>query len=226
MKYHIAFDVDFKRNPYKGTYIALEGIDGSGKTYQTDALESYFRKKGKEVVIAREPRKEEGALHEVIAGILLGKIKLSSPLAMQYLFTADRMLNQEDVIIPALKEGKIVIADRSFWSILPYALSDLKMEFSEEAANFMLMGQGILSPYHQTIVPNKVLFLDISVDTAMERLSGRSEAKEIYEKRSKVAKHHKGYHWLLEHYGSEFTIIDGEKEMKDVTKQLIKVLSK
>ena len=187
MPYHISLDLDFKRNPYEGKYFALEGIDGSGKTYQTDTIANYFRKKGKEVIIAREPRKEHGVLHETIANVLLGKIKMS-PLALQYLFTADRILNQEETIIPALKEGKIVIADRSFWSIIPYALSDLKLDFTENATNFMLMGQGILSSYHQTVIPDKILFLDISVDTAMERLSGKSEAKEIYEKRSKIEK--------------------------------------
>jgi dTMP kinase len=223
MKYHIELDLDFKRNPYKGKYFALEGIDGSGKTYQTDALCKYFKKKGQEFVIAREPRKESGVLHEIVANVLLGKIKMS-PLSLQYLFTADRILNQEEVIIPALKEGKIVIADRSFWSIIPYALSDLKLQFTEEATNFMLMGQGILSPYHQTIVPDKIFFLDISVDTSVERLSGKSEAKEIYEKRSKIEKHHKGYHWLLDHYADEFTMIDGECTQKEVTQKIIKQL--
>lgn len=223
MNYHIELDLDFKRNPYKGKYFALEGIDGSGKTYQTDALCEYFKKKGQEFVIAREPRKESGVLHEIVSNVLLGKIKMS-PLSLQYLFTADRILNQEEVIIPALKEGKIVIADRSFWSIIPYALSDLKLQFTEEATNFMLMGQGILSPYHQTIVPDKIFFLDISVDTSMERLSGKSEAKEIYEKRSKIEKHHKGYHWVLEHYADEFTIIDGECTQKEVTQKIIKLL--
>jgi dTMP kinase len=225
MKYHISLDLDFKRNPYKGTYVALEGIDGSGKTYQTDALEAYFKKQGKEVIIAREPRKEGSLLSDAVKKVLFGEVKVP-PLAIQYLFTTDRIMNQNEVIIPALQEGKVVIADRSFWSIIPYALSDLKLEFNEDNANFLLLSQGILSSYQHILVPDKFLFLDISVDTAMERLSGRSEAKEIYEKRSKVAKHHKGYHWLIEHYASEFTIINGEKEMKDVTKQLIKVLSK
>lgn len=223
--YHISLDLEFKRNAFPGTYIALEGIDGSGKTFQTEALTEYFTKKGKEVIVAREPRKEEGVLHEMISNILLGKVKMS-PLAMQYLFTADRMLNQEETIIPALKEGKCVIADRSFWSIIPYAVSDLKLDFTEDAVMYLLMSQGILSAYHQTIVPDKILFLDISVDTAMERLAGKSEAKEIYEKRSKVAKHYKGYHWVLDHYGEEFAIINGEQSQKDVTRDIVKVISK
>lgn len=225
MKYHISLDLDFKRNPYKGTYIALEGVDGSGKTYQTDALEAYFKKKGQDVLIAREPRKEGGPLSEVIMQVLTGEIKLP-PLAIQYLFTTDRIMNQKEVILPALESGRTVIADRSFWSIIPYALSDLRLDFNEENTNFLLLSQGILSSYPHIVVPDKILFLDISVDIAMERLSKRTEVKEIYEKRSKIERHYKGYHWLIEHYPAEFSIIDGEQDKKDVTKQLINVLSK
>jgi signal recognition particle GTPase len=38
MKYNINFDIELKKNPYRGTYIALEGIDGSGKTTQVEKL--------------------------------------------------------------------------------------------------------------------------------------------------------------------------------------------
>ncbi len=90
----------------------------------------------------------------------------------------------------------------------------------------MLIGQGILSTHHQTVVPDKILYLDISVATAMKRLSERSEVKEIYEKRSKIERHHRGYKWLLEQYPSEFNIIDGEQDMEGVTEVLIKAVQK
>lgn len=225
MPYHISLDLDFKRNPYRGTYIALEGIDGSGKTYQTDALEEHLRKKGQEVFVAREPRKDGSPLSEVIMDVLTGKIKLP-PLAIQYLFTTDRIMNQKEVILPALEAGKTVIADRSFWSIIPYALSDLRLDFNEENTNFLLLSQGIFATYPHIVVPDKIMFLDISVDTAMERLSKRTEAKEIYEKKSKIEKHYKGYHWLLNAYANEFTIIDGECSQQEVTQKIVKALRK
>ena len=62
MKYHVEFDIAFKRNSYKGLYIALEGIDGSGKSSQVKRLGSYFTKKGSKVVATREPRKKEGLI--------------------------------------------------------------------------------------------------------------------------------------------------------------------
>ena len=45
MKYKVNFELDLKRNPYKGKYIVIEGIDGCGKTTQVQRLEKYFKKK-------------------------------------------------------------------------------------------------------------------------------------------------------------------------------------
>lgn len=211
----------FRRSNYKGLYIALEGIDGSGKSSQTEAVTAYLQKKGKEVVVTREPRKDSGELQKVISDVLVGKIKLP-PLAIQYLFTADRIVNQEQIVIPALKAGKTVIADRSLWSIIPYSLADLKLDLNPQTAEFMLVGQGVLSAYHQTIVPDQVFFLDISVDKAMERLSLKSSRKEIYEKRARVVSHYRAYRWLLAQYPKEFVIIDAEKKFAAVTENIVK----
>lgn len=216
---------DFKRNPYPGRYIALEGIDGSGKTSQAEAVVSYFQKQGQEVVITREPRKDSGELYQVINDVLIGKIKLP-PLAIQYLFTADRIANQENIIIPALKEGKMVITDRSLWSIIPYSVSDLGLALNETTTEFMLVGQGVLSAFQQTIIPDQTLLLDISVGTAIERISSKSATKEIYEKRGRIEKHYNGYHWLLQQFPKEFTVINGEKSQDNVTKAILKQLAK
>jgi thymidylate kinase len=78
MKYHLELDIEFKRNPYKGQYIVLEGIDGSGKTTQIEKLYEYFTSQGKEVVRTREPRKDEGLIGELIQKILNGRTKVPS----------------------------------------------------------------------------------------------------------------------------------------------------
>ena len=70
MKYHIEFDINFKRNEFPGKYIAIEGIDGSGKSTQIEKLFEYFKSQGKEVIKTREPRKDEGLIGELIQKIL------------------------------------------------------------------------------------------------------------------------------------------------------------
>lgn len=103
MSYTISFSSDFRRNTYGGLFIALEGLDGSGKTVQVKPLTEYFEKKGKQVVFARAPRKDDGILASLNKQILQQKITIPQQ-AFQYLFTADYIIQNEDIIIPALKK--------------------------------------------------------------------------------------------------------------------------
>lgn len=226
MKYHIDLDIDFRRNPYKGLYIALEGIDGCGKTEQTEALESYFTSLNKKVVITHEPRKSNTIFSNLVHKILLGEVKLS-PIALQYLFSADRVQNHLETVVPALKSGKIVISHRSFWSIVPYAVSDLEPKLYDNTAKFLLVANSVLSMYHQFILPDYTFYLDISVEEAMKRLKKRkNKQKEFYEKKGKLKKHIIGYQWELDTFPKEFTIIDGNQSVDTVTQSIIKHITK
>ena len=226
MKYHIEFDLDFKSNPYKGLYIALEGIDGSGKSSQVTALVSYFQKQGKKVVKTREPRKKEGLIGELIQKILHGKVDVP-PVALQYLFSADRRMHYEEVVIPALKQGAVVVSDRCFWSAVPYGILDQE-DFGniKNSANILLASQSILSLYHQFIVPDYTFYLDISVDEAWNRLRNKEEKREIYEDKAKIAKVVPGYEWLIREFPKEFTVVDGGKPKEEVTQQILRKLPK
>lgn len=225
MKYHIDLDIEFKRNPYKGQYIVLEGIDGSGKTTQIERLYEYFEKQGKEVVRTREPRKDEGMIGELIQKILNGKTKVPA-VAIQYLFSADRGMHHEELILPALKAGKIVISDRCFWSAVPYGVLDLAGDFDSNTANYILVSQSILSMYHQFTAPDVTFYLDIPVARAMDRLDKMTHDKEIYEEEKKILKAKEGYDWLLKEFPEEFIVVDGTKQVELVTSDIISKIQK
>src|SRR5438270_12163728 len=110
MKYHLQFDLQFTTNTYPGKYYAIEGIDGSGKTTQVQRLADYFKQQGKEVFITKEPTDE--IIGTLIHQVLQQKIEIPS-ISLQYLFCADRAIHLQKEVIPALKEGKIVLSDRS-----------------------------------------------------------------------------------------------------------------
>jgi len=223
MKYHIEFDIDFKRNKYKGIYIALEGTDGSGKTTQINALYEYFKKQGREVVRTREPRKEDGMIAGLVQQILLGKTQVPS-VAFQYLFSADRAMHQEELIIPSLQAGKVVISDRCFWSAVPYGMLDRGDVIGEDAKMRILAAQSILSMYHQFIVPDHTFYLDIAVDEVWDRLQEKvedGELREIYEKKEYIRKLRKGYNLLLEEFPKEFIVVDAKKPVEEITKEII-----
>jgi dTMP kinase len=219
MKYHVEFDVDLRRNPYKGLYIALEGIDGGGKTTQLMRLKNYFEKEGKEVIATREPRKQDGVIGDLIQKILNGNTEIPA-VAFQYLFTADREVHHAEVVLPALEEGKVVITDRCFWSAIPYGLLDRKSDVDDNIG-YMLAAQGVLSMYHQFVVPNYTFYLDISLDVAMDRIISSGEGGEIYEEKGKLEKVKSGYEWLLKEFPKEFVRIDGMKSVAEVTDLII-----
>ena len=97
----------------KGIFITLEGIDGSGKSTQANALEKSLNKNGNIAVLTREPGGSVGA--ELIRKLLVeGDPDRWSPETEMLLFTAARRDHFEKTIRPALEKGKIVISDRFY----------------------------------------------------------------------------------------------------------------
>lgn len=220
MKYHLDFDIDLKRNPYKGRYIAIEGIDGSGKTTQVEQLAKHFESLGKSVVKTREPRKE-GLIGDIVQKVLTGKLKMSSR-ALQYLFSTDRVLHHEDIIIPALRKGKVVVSDRCFWSAIVYGILDRGDKYDYKSADFLTVAHSILSMYHQFIVPDYTFYLKTSLETALSRISKKEDFKQIYEDKEKLKKLINGYNWLVKKFANEIAVVNAEESVGEVTKDIVK----
>ena len=224
MKYHVEFDIELRKNPYKGIYIAVEGIDGCGKTTQIESLKNYFKGKKKSVVVTSEPRKKGSPVGELIHKVLEGRIKIPSS-SLQYLYTADRIINHASIVEPSLKKGKIVLSHRCLWSNLPYGMQDIGIvNYNSNDARVIDAAHGLLSLYHQFIIPDITFYLRVSIDTALKRLSKMKKAKEIYEKKEKLKKIAQGYEWLAKKFDKEIIVIDGEKSAEDVTGNIIKLL--
>lgn len=227
MKYHVDFDIDFKRNTYAGKFIAIEGIDGSGKTTQAKKLKEYFEKQGNEVLSTREPGRES-VIGKLIHDILQSKTTDIPSEAFQFLFSAERVIHYKKEIIPALKNGKIVISDRVFWSSVPYGMMDVTggENYDYNSSNIILASQCILSMYHQFIVPDFTFFLNIPVSVAMKRIVEMGKQKEIYEKKEKLEKIASGYSWLAKEFPNEITVIDANRDEKDIVEEIIGLISK
>lgn len=100
-----------------GTFIVLEGPDGSGTTTHSALLAETLRAKGEDVVLTAEPT--SSPIGKFIREQLKAKT-IESPSALQLLFCADRAWHIENVIKPALAAGKTVISDRYVISTLIY----------------------------------------------------------------------------------------------------------
>lgn len=225
MKYHVEFDIDFRRNPYKGLYVALEGIDGSGKTTQVQNLENYIKKAGRSVFTTSEPR-SDSIIGTMIRQVLQSELHLPAP-ALQYLYSADRTVNQETVVKPGLERGSMVISHRSFWSVIPYGIMDKGLaDYTSKNSQVIAVAQGLLSMYHQFLLPDVTFYLNVPVDISMKRLSKMRKVYEIYETREKLEKIAEGYQWQIKQFPNEFVIIDGAQDEKAITEELIRRIKK
>ncbi len=99
-----------------GTFIVLEGPDGSGTTTHTALLAEKLAQKGVDVLLTQEPTNGPIGLF-IRQQLSMGTIT-AAPLQM--LFSADRAWHLDTVILPALKAGKTVISDRYLLSTLIY----------------------------------------------------------------------------------------------------------
>ena len=224
MKYPVKFEIELQKNSYSGLYVALEGIDGCGKTTQLDKLSEYFKKQGREVVVTREPRKS-GIIGDLVQKVLIGEEKLPA-VSIQYLFSADRAANHQEIVLPSLKKGKVVISDRCFWSAVVYGILDRTGgEYDKKDADLLLMTQSILSMYHQFTVPDFTFYLKIPLKESMKRLRLKKDVKEIYEDESKISKVLTGYEYLKNRFPDAITEVDGNQTVEKVTKEMIRLIS-
>ncbi len=100
-------------------FIALEGIDGSGKSTQAERLAAALTERGVAVTATREPGGTP--LGERVRALLLeGEPGRMSPVAEVHLFAAARAQLVHEVIRPALEDGRWVVSDRFLDSSLAY----------------------------------------------------------------------------------------------------------
>ena len=100
-------------------FIVLEGADGVGKTTQVALLGAWLKAAGVRHVLAREPGGTP--VGEAIREIVLDRADLTMPAETELLLIlAARAAFVRDVVEPALRDGRVVVADRFSLSTLAY----------------------------------------------------------------------------------------------------------
>ncbi|KAF0188585.1 MAG: thymidylate [Desulfobulbaceae bacterium] len=105
------------KNAKKGLLIVFEGIDGTGKSTQLSLLAATLRQHGIEVIETREPTM--GQFGRQIRALYTNRNGVSPEQELE-LFLADRREHVQNLLIPALEEGKVVLCDRYFLSTAAY----------------------------------------------------------------------------------------------------------
>jgi dTMP kinase len=146
--------------PRRGTFIALEGPDGAGKSTQAGRLAEALRARGHDVTLTREPGGTP--VGERIREVLLARGDgHPSPVADALLFNASRAELVRLVIRPALDAGGIVICDRFADSTVAYQGhgSGLRVDALRALEHFATAG----------LRPDVVVLLDLSPAAGLGR---------------------------------------------------------
>jgi len=189
-------------------FITLEGPEGSGKTCQMSDLAKYLREQGYEVITTREPGGT--SIGDQIRGVLtnLENTELV-PRTEILLFLAARAQLVEQLIRPALKNGKIVLCDR-------YGDSTLAYQGYGHQTDLNLL-QRLLAFATNGLKPDLTLLLDIDVEIGLQRKINADEWNRLdaYE----VAFHQRvrqGYKALLAEEPERWVLIDANQPKTEV----------
>ncbi len=157
-----------------GYLIVLEGIDGSGTTTVADALVEHLRHTGRPMLATQEPT--DSFVGTAVRGALSDPDH--DPDSEALLFAADHASHLAR-IRAALADGAIVVSDRYSTSWLVYQSITLEDAFEEAEVDPREWLSAIVDPIEVT--PDLVLLLDLPVETALERVDGRTSAPEKFE---------------------------------------------
>ena len=144
----------------KGRFIVIDGIDASGKGTVALALYGYLIEKGipqKDIVFTFEPTGGETG-RKIREMLKADKKPLDHAEKCLELYIKDRKEHLKNEIIPALKEGKIVLCDRFKYSTIAY-----------QGAQGIDM-QKIIEMHKGMPIPDLTLILDIDVNIAISRI--------------------------------------------------------
>lgn len=194
-----------------GKLIVFEGIEGAGKTTQiqqtSDWLKSWL---SEEILIAREPGGTP--LGERLREVLLadGWIHDTPELL---LYAADRAQHIQESIQPALKAGKIILCDRFTDSTVAYQGygRGLSLELIEQLNSIATQG----------IESDITLWLDVDVETGLERMRQRGSADRI--EQADLAFHYRvkqGFETLAQAHPERIIPIDANLPADQVQAQI------
>ena len=214
----------YKKKPL---FVTFEGIEGSGKSYQSKKLFKSINKRKIPVILTREPGGTRGA--EKIRQVILEDYFYQDTKVSFHKYTdtllylAARNEHVENKIKPAISKGKIIICDRFIDSTLAY----------------QVYGKGVnktlVDSIHKYILgsikPDLTFILKVNIPKALERLNKRKK-KNRYDKFSKnfYIKVQNAFMKIAKKNKARYFVLDNSKDSKETEKiilnKFIQVLSR
>ena len=188
-------------------FITFEGVEGCGKSTQSRLLYRRLVKLAVPALLTHEPGGT--LLGEKIAGLLktAGDTGIS-PLAELFLFNASRAQHLEEVIRPALREGKIVICDRFADSTTAYQGYGRAIDLDTVLTANRIATQGL--------TPDLTFLLDVPVEKGLSRKKDRQSDRFHAEKLGFHRRVRQGFLKLAKEEPGRWLIIDGTQSKEKI----------
>ncbi|MFI3167277.1 MAG: dTMP kinase [Bacillota bacterium] len=153
----------------EGKFIAFEGTEGVGKSTQVKLICEHLEKKNIPYILTREPGGCD--ISEKIRNIILdGNNKTMTDQTEALLYAASRTQHLEEVILPNLAKGKLVICDRYVFSSVAY------QGYGRKILDFVMKAN---SHAFETRIPDLNIFLDLSPEEAFKRKGGADKSDRL-----------------------------------------------
>lgn len=197
-----------------GLFITLEGMDGAGKSTHIPTILQLLASRGREVVSTREP-----------GGTLLGEelreLLLHREMHVEtesLLMFAARAEHLQQVILPALHRGAIVVSDR---------FTDASYAYQCGARGLPLHKMQQLEQWVQgDLQPDVTLLFDVPVEVSLQRLaSARTPDKFEAQGAEFFARLRSQYLSRAAEYPQRFRVIDAHRPLEEVKKTVEEIIS-
>lgn len=190
-----------------GFFIAIEGLDGSGKSAMSSLIAEHFAAKlGEDHVLHTYEPHNPSAAGEYVRAVLGKQIKVSGrTLALG--FALNRADHNERVITPFLEFGdqQMVICDRYIMSSLVYQTSDTLTREDVAALNASAR------------TPDLTLFFDATPETCYSRMESRGGERELFEERlAETRAKYMSVIDFLRQKGQRIALVDANGDMNTV----------
>ena len=189
----------------RGTFVVIEGIDGVGKSTLIRSLARSLRRRGRSVVVRREPADPR-------LGSLAQSAAAEDPWTGAVYFTVDRHL-AAPALERDLRRHDVVLQDRSFYSTLAYQGSAMSPRDRKRLAELQRSAAR---------EPDRVVLLELPPGEALRRLGGRHRRRGPLEVERTLERVARAYRTLAR--SRRWTILDARAPPAELLREALEAL--